>query len=226
MATQGTESERHYVACAPTGIAAILLPGGRTVHNTFSIPIGVRQETPSQLSYEHWQRERLFKADIIIVDEISMLNSTVFHHMSKVLQSMYTASQPESSLPFAGKIIVTGGDWKQLLPIVNRGSVQECAAASVKRSPMFRSFKKMRLTKNLRTGDGQEEFSTFLKAIGTGRIGDAQHFGALQVSTYHNLHILMINILVRREEHRQGLGRAHRVPLSRRVAQRAIEERS
>jgi hypothetical protein len=68
---------------------------------------------------------------------------------------------------------------------------------------MFGSFHKMRLTKNMRTGEEQQIFSTFLKAIGTGRIGDAEHFGALQVSAYHNKHILMKNILVRREEYRQ-----------------------
>jgi hypothetical protein len=102
MATQGTENERHYVACAPTGIAAILLPGGRTVHNTFSVPIDVQQETPSQMSYESWQRARLEKANIIIVDELSMLNSTVFHHMNKVLHSMYLSTQEEHSA-FRGK---------------------------------------------------------------------------------------------------------------------------
>jgi hypothetical protein len=128
MATQGTENERHYVACAPTGIAAILLPGGRTCHNTFSIPINVQDETPSQMSYEHWQRARLQEANIIMVDEISMLKSTAFHHMNKTLQSMYMTTQKERVLPFAGKIIITGGDWKQLMPIVNRGSQQDCGS--------------------------------------------------------------------------------------------------
>ena len=185
MATQGTANERHYVACAPTGIAALLLAGGRTIHNTFSIPITVQEETSSQMSYEHWQCERLRNADIIIVDEISMLHSTVFHHMNKVLQSMYRADQPERTLPFAGKIIVMGGDWKQLMPIVNKGTAQDCAAASVKRSALFADFHRFRLTKNLRTGEGQKEFSTFLKAIGTGKIGTAEHFGAIRVSHIH-----------------------------------------
>ena len=46
----------------------------------------------------------------------------------------------ESDLPFSGKVIVLGGDFRQILPVVKRGSCVQIVAAWAQRSPLWHHF--------------------------------------------------------------------------------------
>lgn len=104
------------VACASTGIAALLLLNGKTAHRTFRIPENVNRTTPPKFSYEKDDSKKLREARVIIIDEVSMLHRDVLHFIDRTLQDLQP--RDERKQPFGGKIVVIGGDFKQLLPVV------------------------------------------------------------------------------------------------------------
>lgn len=66
------------VACATTGIAALLLIGGGTVHRQFRITNDVDKNTPPRISAESLDAERLRNAELIIIDVGIMLGSLLY----------------------------------------------------------------------------------------------------------------------------------------------------
>lgn len=104
------------VVLAPTGKAAANVEGA-TLHSFFHFAPGVlTSDNLSELSKE--QGALLEIVDTIVVDEISMVRSDVFHAMDLRLR---LANDP--NLPFGGKQIVVVGDFYQLPPVVS--SVEE-----------------------------------------------------------------------------------------------------
>ncbi|XP_052623712.1 uncharacterized protein LOC111912409 [Lactuca sativa] len=53
-------------------------------------------------------------------------------------------------LPFGGKIMVMGGDFRQVLPIVRRGTRAQIVESSLRMSPLWASVKRLRLIINMR----------------------------------------------------------------------------
>ena len=56
------------MACATTGIAALLLIGGGTVHRQFRIANEIDKNTPPRIKAESVDAERLRNAELIIID--------------------------------------------------------------------------------------------------------------------------------------------------------------
>ena len=78
-------------------------------------------------------------------------------------------------LPFGGKVIVFGVDFRQILPVIRHGTRSEVVSACLNRSPLWRCVKVMKLTINMRlqhlsSQDSVEvsEFSDFLLRVGEG----------------------------------------------------------
>jgi ATP-dependent DNA helicase PIF1 len=102
------------IPCASTGIASILLAGGSTAHKAFSISNDVDFDTPSRISYESEYGKKLREAKLIIIDEVTMLHKDVLNYINRTLQDV---SGAKGQL-FGGKVVIIGGDWKQLLPVI------------------------------------------------------------------------------------------------------------
>ncbi|XP_022031036.1 ATP-dependent DNA helicase PIF6-like [Helianthus annuus] len=71
------------------------------------------------------------------------------------------------SLRFGGKIMVMGGDFRQVLPVIKRGTRAQIVDSSVRMSPLWSLTKKMRLTINMRALK-DPWFSKFLLRVGDG----------------------------------------------------------
>lgn len=56
------------VAAASTGIAALLLLGGGTVHRQFNVPNDVDYKTAPRMNVESTMADRIRNSDIIIID--------------------------------------------------------------------------------------------------------------------------------------------------------------
>jgi len=62
------------LAVASSGIASLLLPGGRTAHSRFKIPIDLHDESTCNITQQMKVAELVRKADLIIWDEAPMMH--------------------------------------------------------------------------------------------------------------------------------------------------------
>jgi len=91
-----------------TGIAAILLPNGKTVYKIFGLPVPLFTDSSTKIQSKEVQY--LKNIDIFIWDEAPMAPRYALKIMDRTLRDI-----TNNDLPFGGKIALLGGDFKQLL---------------------------------------------------------------------------------------------------------------
>jgi len=104
---------KNVVFLAPTGMASKLI-GGSTIHSFFKIRPEVWQVDKSP-KIDRKQRKLIDKADVIVIDEISMTRSDLFHAIEQTI--LECSGRRHRFLPFAGKQLIICGDLFQLQPI-------------------------------------------------------------------------------------------------------------
>ncbi|XP_058810119.1 ATP-dependent DNA helicase pif1-like [Phymastichus coffea] len=154
-------------AMAFTGIAATLLPHGKTVHKTFGLPVPMFQDSSSNIKAQSKEAQLLRETKVFIWDEISMAPRYALEIVNKTLQNFMNYN-----LPFGGKVIIVGGDLRQFLPIKVHGTRSEILSLCVKYSPVWNYFTKFSLTTNMRVLPNEIEFSKFLFNLGNGTLND------------------------------------------------------
>ncbi|XP_021991846.1 ATP-dependent DNA helicase PIF1-like [Helianthus annuus] len=153
------------LAIASSGAAANNMPRGRTAHSRFKIPLNLENNSMCNIKKQSGAAKLIRSAKIIIWDEASMAKRQAIEAVDRTFQDIIGVS-----LPFGGKIMVMGGDFRQVLPVIKRGTRAQIVDSSVRMSPLWSLTKKMRLTINmralkdpwfskflLRAGDGTEE---------------------------------------------------------------------
>lgn len=102
------EREIPYLAMAPTGIAAQNLYNGTTIHRTLQVGFGVLD--PHDENRKTLTRKVLNKAEVIIIDEISMCRIDLFERVMNMILAAKRVS--------GRKQVVLVGDFFQLPPVV------------------------------------------------------------------------------------------------------------
>lgn len=151
------------IAVAWTGIAAMLLPNGRTVHSRFKLPLKLTESSVSFLKVNSKEAEIIKAARLIIWDEAPMANVYALMCVDRLLKDLM-----DNDVPFGGKVIVLGGDFRQVLPVVPHASRQTIVQNCIKFSPLWKLFKIFKLTINMRAKEEEIEFANFLLQIGNG----------------------------------------------------------
>lgn len=108
--------DKNIVLVAPTGVAAKNI-GGTTIHSFFGIPteMGVLSiENVKKIKTSSESKKLIESADIIIIDEISMVSSGMLDIVNSALMIATGIEEP-----FGGKQMVFIGDPYQLPPIVS-----------------------------------------------------------------------------------------------------------
>ncbi|PKA58541.1 ATP-dependent DNA helicase PIF1 [Apostasia shenzhenica] len=100
------------LATATSGVAASILPGGRTAHSRFKIPLNINEATICNVSKQSATAELLRRAKLIIWDEATMAKKCCIESLHKTLQDIM-----ECDAIFGGKTIILGGDFRQVLPV-------------------------------------------------------------------------------------------------------------
>lgn len=104
------EEGKTVLVCAPTGTAAVNV-GGETVHSLFGVPIPCMGVSISKVPAA--KIKVLAKADVIIIDEISMARNDVFSFVVRVLKK--AEKQKGSKIR-----LIVSGDFSQLPPVVQK----------------------------------------------------------------------------------------------------------
>ena len=133
------------LATATSGAAANNMPGGRTAHSRFKIPIKLDCKSVCTVSKQSATAELLRRTTLIIWDEASMVNRQAIEALDRTLQDVTGCNEL-----FGGKIVVFGGDFRQVLPVVRRGTRAEVVDSTLPMSPLWSSVKRRRLTQNMR----------------------------------------------------------------------------
>lgn len=123
-------TKKKHIVLAPTGVAAINA-GGVTIHSFFKMPFRPILPDDPDLSLQdkrifqflRYTKDRIKlieKAELIIIDEISMVRADMIDFIDKVLR-IYSRNM---RLPFGGKQMLFVGDLYQLEPVLSTDQKQ------------------------------------------------------------------------------------------------------
>ncbi|XP_035840228.1 uncharacterized protein LOC118487462 [Helianthus annuus] len=165
---------------ASSGIASLLLSGGRTSHSRFSISLNLNEDSICRMKPGSEVAYLFKKTQLIIWNEAPMIHKHAFEALDRTLKDILMPDCSNSeALPFGGKVIVFGGDFRQILSVVPNGSRQDIVNASLSSSYIWNNCKLLTLTKNMRLtvgmNDGDidktKQFAKWLLDIGEGKLG-------------------------------------------------------
>lgn len=168
-----------------SGIASLLLPGVRTAHSRFAIPI-TPDDTTSCIIPPNSDLANLIKqASLIIWDEAPMMSKYCFQNLDRSLNDCLVNFDIK---PFGGKVVVFGGDFRQILPVINDAGRSEIGMSSLNASYLWEHCKVPKLTKNMRllnntlsTEEAKEieDFSKWILDVGDGKLSEPNDGEAL-----------------------------------------------
>jgi hypothetical protein len=99
---------------ASSGIAALILIGGRTSHSRLKIPIAVDKNSFCSIKRGSLEAELIQQTSLLIYDEITMQH----RHCQEAFDCTYRDIR-DSDMPFGGLTVVFGGDFQQIiLPVI------------------------------------------------------------------------------------------------------------
>ncbi|XP_021776453.1 ATP-dependent DNA helicase PIF1-like [Chenopodium quinoa] len=153
---------------ATSGIAAANIPSGRTAHSRFKIPIDSEASLACSVPKQGSLAALLRETTSIIWDEASMAKKENIESLDLLLQDLC-----ECKSLFGGKLVVFGGDFRQVLPIVPRKTQREAVETSIVSSYLWPKLKKFRLTENIRARE-DPDYCSFLLALGNGELQQAE----------------------------------------------------
>jgi hypothetical protein len=160
------------LAVASSGIAALLLEGGRTAHSMFSIPIPVEHNSVCDVEKESPKAELFRDVQLIIWDEASMQHKHAYEAVDRMLQDVR-----DDARPFGGITVLFAGDFRQCLPVVPKGSRGQIVASTLKRSALWEEITLLRLEENVRLMGGDmtdlerqraADYASYILRIGDG----------------------------------------------------------
>ncbi|BAS88751.1 Os04g0357300 [Oryza sativa Japonica Group] len=151
------------IATATSGVAASIMPGGRTAHSRFKIPLRIDDGAICTFTKQSGTAKLLQMASLIIWDEASMTKRQAVEALDNSMRDI----MDKPNLPFGGKTVVFGGDFRQVLPIVRHGSRGQILDASLRRSNLWGCMRHLQLVRNMRA-QNDPWFVEYLLRIGNG----------------------------------------------------------
>jgi hypothetical protein len=165
-------SEKIVLAVASSGVASLLLPKGRTAHSRFKIPFDITESAISNVKRGTMLAELIQATSLIIWDEAPMTHRRCFEALDRTMRDVLSENKPSRALlPFGGKPVVLGGDFRQILPVVRKGSRSAVVGASITNSNMWQHVTLLKLHTNMRLrnpalqGNQREELENFSKWV-------------------------------------------------------------
>ncbi|XP_067947443.1 uncharacterized protein [Watersipora subatra] len=159
------------LAVASSGIAATLLESGRTSHSMFKLPLDIgRLETPvCNISKGNGLAQLLQTTKLIVWDECTMAHKTILEALDHTLEDLNNSDKLMD-----GVCVLLAGDFRQILPVIPRGTPADELKACLNDSYIWHCVEVCKLTTNMRVhlggDDALGEFSAQLFNIGEGKL--------------------------------------------------------
>ncbi|GKA71970.1 ATP-dependent DNA helicase PIF1-like protein [Tanacetum coccineum] len=168
------------LAVASSGIASLLLPGGRTAHSRFVIPLELMENSTCGIKQNTHLAELMQQVQLIIWDEAPMTQKYAFEALDKTLRDILGFKCPEKrNKIFGGVTVLLGGDFRQILPVIPKGKRNEIVQACINRSELWKSCKVYTLSRSMRvneystTGEidtRKQQFNKWVLDVGDGNL--------------------------------------------------------
>ncbi|KAG8655608.1 hypothetical protein MANES_04G057608v8, partial [Manihot esculenta] len=140
------------LATATYGVAASIMPRGRTAPSQFNIPLSPTESSMCGISKQSGQAKLLRTEKLITWVEAPMAKRLTIEIVDRCLRDIMDTSQP-----FEGKV----------LPVVPKVLRQESVSASLVKSYLWSKMKVLKLTTNIRTRT-YPYFGEFILKVGNG----------------------------------------------------------
>ncbi|XP_021773626.1 uncharacterized protein LOC110737597 [Chenopodium quinoa] len=150
------------LAVASSGTTSSGLSGGRTATSRFKLPLDVDEIPSLSISNESALGQLIHPARLIIWDEAPMEKRQTIEYFDRLRQDVCS-----NKVKFGGKVVVFGGDFRQVLPVIPNGSLSEVIATSFVMYPLWYALQKIHLTQNMRAID-DPPFCNLVLQIGNG----------------------------------------------------------
>jgi len=173
---------------ATSGIAALLMQGGRTAHSRFKILVHTLQSSICNIEKGTELAELLKQTKLIIWDEVPMVHKFCFEALDKSLKDIMSVRGKPSKLIFGGKTVVFGGDFSQILPVVPGGNRSDIVHSTINASYIWNHYQVLKLTKNMRLLNGHakssedtQKFSEWILKVGDGKLGEGNGYNDVEI---------------------------------------------
>ncbi|XP_036343268.1 ATP-dependent DNA helicase PIF1-like [Rhagoletis pomonella] len=137
----------------------------------FKIPLNVTEEISSicNIPKQSSTAKLMQECSLIVWDEATMAHKSGVDALDKTLQDLRNKFSP-----MGGCTVLFSGDFRQILPVVSRGTRADEVKACLKRSQLWQHMYKVLLQKNMRLTSGlaNELFAKALLKIGIGKMTD------------------------------------------------------
>ena len=155
------------ILCSYTGKASFNI-GGITLHGAFHLPVKSSEMSPLSITTLDRVRKELSKLRLVIIDEVSMIGSTLFSWVNFRLQQIF-----DSKELFGGISVILFGDFNQLKPVMDswifnervRHDAYRNLVAGTGASGLWQMFDIYRLTEIMRQAN-DKEFAQALTTLG------------------------------------------------------------
>ncbi|XP_051213788.2 ATP-dependent DNA helicase PIF1-like [Lolium perenne] len=139
------------------------MPGGRTAHSRFKIPLNLEEGKSCSFTKQSGTAKLLRMASLILWDEATMTKRQAIEALDRSMRDIMECP----NRPFGGKTVVFGGDFRQVLPVVRKGSRGQIIDASLRSSNLWKGMRQLRLVKNMRA-QSDKLFADYLLRVGNG----------------------------------------------------------
>jgi hypothetical protein len=138
-------SQGKIVICVTfSGIAALLLKGGRTSQSCFHIPVQINESFICSISRGSTLGNLFELANLIIWDEALMQHHNLHKSVDQTLCNVCNSDKP-----FGGICVVFGGDFHQILPVIKGGTHPQIVGTLLQCSILWQNIKILHLKINM-----------------------------------------------------------------------------
>ena len=137
--------------------------GGRTAHSRFKIPLNIEDGGVCSFAKQSGIAKLLMRASLIIWDKASMTKWQAVEALDNSMRDIM--ARPD--LTFGGMTIVFGGDFRQVLPVVRKGTRSQITNATLRKSYLWENMRQLRLARNMRA-QRDPRIADYLLRVGNG----------------------------------------------------------